>query len=127
MGWRRGLALLGRLARANLSKASLSACCKAKPQSDKRRAGYACLSSILYQLDITSQAEGREDTARWEGRREGDVKSCFSEYPYRYLEQNKKHQPKLICPLEIISRPMLLSHEMLVVIGKLYKTGQEGM
>jgi hypothetical protein len=55
-----------------MSKASLSACCKAKPQSDKRRAGDACLSSILYQLDIFSQAERKDDyraVGRTKGRR----------------------------------------------------------
>jgi hypothetical protein len=38
-GCRRAHGLLGRLARANLSKASLSACCKADSQPDKRGPG----------------------------------------------------------------------------------------
>jgi hypothetical protein len=82
----------------------------------------------VYCINLISPRRQKAGKIPRVGKDEGkDVKSCFSEYPYRYLEQNKKHQPKLICPLEIISRPMLLSHEMLVVIGKLYKTGQEGM
>jgi hypothetical protein len=82
-----GHGLLGLAAGASLLKERLGACCEMGSRLDNRWIGDVCYPAYRINLISSRGRNNRRVTVRGKGRRQEDVKPCFSEYPSCHLEQ----------------------------------------